>query len=150
LRALLRPGDTVIDAGANIGMITLLAARCVGPTGCVLSFEPNPDAFRRLVAAAEENDLSGIVHPFPLALSDTECDAILSVITEHTGMGTLASVPREDQDLVSKSHRVRMVRGDEVLSALKDPVTIKIDVEGYECHVLRGLARTLDAHHPMV
>ena len=98
----------------------------------------------------EENDLSGVVHPFPLALSDAEGDAILSVVTKHTGMGTLASVPHEDRNLVSKSHHIRMVRGDEVLPALKGPVAIKIDVEGYECHALRGLERTLDAHHPMV
>jgi predicted methyltransferase len=48
LQRYLRPGDVVIDAGANIGTYTLLAATCVGPTGQVIAFEPAPVAFARL------------------------------------------------------------------------------------------------------
>src|SRR5207249_9878145 len=45
LARLIRPGDTVIDAGANIGYMTLLAAVAAGPSGTVLSFEPHPELF---------------------------------------------------------------------------------------------------------
>ena len=48
---LLRPGDRVVDGGAHIGYLTLLASRCVGPSGEVHAFEPVPRTF----AALEEN-----------------------------------------------------------------------------------------------
>ena len=42
--ACIRPGDTFVDVGGNIGMITLLGSRLVGERGRVHTFEPNPDA----------------------------------------------------------------------------------------------------------
>src|SRR5947199_444112 len=45
---LLRPGDRVIDGGAHIGYLTLLASRCVGPSGEVHAFEPVPRTFAAL------------------------------------------------------------------------------------------------------
>src|SRR5690606_2486426 len=50
LRAALAPGDAVLDAGANIGYFTLLAARAVGVTGRVYAFEPEPDNHALLAA----------------------------------------------------------------------------------------------------
>lgn len=51
VRRLLRPGMTFVDAGANWGYYTLLAAHLVGPAGSVVAFEPHPELYRRL----EEN-----------------------------------------------------------------------------------------------
>ena len=48
LTELLRPGMVFYDWGANIGLFSLLAARLVGPTGRVFSFEPDPDTAARL------------------------------------------------------------------------------------------------------
>ena len=47
VRRYLRPGDVFVDAGANIGLYTLIAARCVGANGRVYSFEPCGKSFRR-------------------------------------------------------------------------------------------------------
>src|SRR3954447_18556523 len=46
----LAPGDTVIDIGANFGSFTAAAARRVSPTGVVISFEPDPITFQRLLS----------------------------------------------------------------------------------------------------
>ena len=48
LRELLRPGDTFVDVGANIGYLSCVAAGLVGPSGRVISFEPAPGCFSRL------------------------------------------------------------------------------------------------------
>ena len=48
------PGAVVVDAGANIGIYSQFLSRCVGPTGLVHSFEPSPDNFKRLRAAADK------------------------------------------------------------------------------------------------
>src|SRR5437016_14587639 len=57
---LLRPGMTVVDAGANVGQYTLLAATGVGPTGDVHSFEPVPSVFDVLEANVAHNQLLNV------------------------------------------------------------------------------------------
>src|SRR5215469_11674842 len=52
LRQILVPGNVAVDAGANIGIYSQFLARCVGPAGAVYSFEPAPENFDRLRAAA--------------------------------------------------------------------------------------------------
>ena len=52
LRQILVPGNVAVDAGANIGIYSQFLARCVGPAGVVYSFEPAPENFERLRAAA--------------------------------------------------------------------------------------------------
>ena len=143
-------GDSFIDVGGNIGMITLLAARCVGASGRVHTFEPNPVAFARLRKALEVN---GIAHVTAreAGLSDAPGELVLSVLLGHTGMGTLGEVREADLDKVTSRHTVQVVRGDDVLPPhLRGPATVKIDVEGYECHVLRGMAETLRRLKPAV
>ncbi|MFO0956771.1 MAG: FkbM family methyltransferase [Isosphaeraceae bacterium] len=53
-------GDTVVDIGANIGGFSVLAARLVGPSGRVISFEPNPATFQRLLQNIALNRLENV------------------------------------------------------------------------------------------
>jgi FkbM family methyltransferase len=57
----LRQGDRYIDAGANIGIYTLLAAKLVGETGHVVAFEPDLKAFSRLSGNIRDNGLTNAV-----------------------------------------------------------------------------------------
>jgi FkbM family methyltransferase len=150
LRRYLKPGDRLVDVGANIGMITLLAARLVAPAGAVDAVEPNPECCARLDRCLELNAIRHVrVHR--VGFADRAMQLTLSVVTSHSGLGTLAGVPESDQHLVSAHFTVQVVRGDEVIEADAAPVTaIKIDVEGFECHALRGMARTLARWHPLV
>jgi len=148
LRTLVKPGDTVIDVGANIGMITLLASHLVGPEGRVLSFEPNPNPRGRLRHHIEINGIKN-VDIFDVALSDIEEEKTLKVDGSHDGIGTLANRP--DFTNVTQIHRLMTAIGDNTLPpALKGKVFIKIDVEGYEPRVLRGLARTIEKYRPTI
>ena len=56
----LRPGDAVMDVGANMGIYTLLMAAAVGPTGRLLAFEPGEGAFEILTANVRLNQLSQV------------------------------------------------------------------------------------------
>ncbi len=146
--ALVKPGDTVIDIGANIGMITLLASHLVGPRGRVLSFEPNPAPRRRLQEHIEINSIKN-VEIFDVALSDAEEQKTLIVDGSHDGIGTLAARP--DFANVTQRHDLRTAIGDNVLPAeLAGNVFIKIDVEGFEIRVLRGLGRTIEKYRPII
>jgi FkbM family methyltransferase len=147
----LRAGDTLIDVGGNIGMITLLGARLVGERGKVVTFEPNPDAGDRISQALADNSIANVtLHR--VGLSDQAGEFTLSVITAHTGMGTLAEVEEAHKALVTAKHRVEVVRGDEVIGSdpLPGAVTMKMDIEGFEVRALRGMMETLRRYRPAI
>lgn len=148
LAKLLRPGDRVVDVGANIGMITLECAAAVGPTGLVDAIEPNGLCCDRIQRQIALNQL-GHVRVHSVALSDTPGSLTLSIPSGDPGKGTLATL---DAGLESVPQiKVDVVVGDSLLGkAERPPTLIKIDVEGYEPHALRGLAQTLRIHKPIL
>jgi FkbM family methyltransferase len=148
--ACVREGERVVDVGANIGMLSLHAARRVGPGGAVDSFEPNPECGDRIHATLVRNRISH-VRLHRLALSDSAGTLTLKILENHTGMGTLAPMDRDAGPRVTGSVNVAVRRGDLVLEADGRRITfIKVDVEGFEVNALRGLRAILLEHHPVV
>lgn len=143
-----RPGDRVVDVGANIGMLTLHGSARVGPAGIVDSFDPNPDCCERIRAALKRNQISN-VRLHPLGLSDAPGRLTLSVLENHSGMGTLA--PVDERAFVTDKVEVPVLVGDDILLEDEKRIAmIKIDVEGFEVRVLRGLVKTLQKFRPVV
>lgn len=143
LDKVLGPGDAFVDVGANIGMVSLHARSLVGDAGAVHSYEPNPDCLRLLQEHVELNRLRNVfIHG--CALSDTAGELRLSLTSEHTGTATLAPVPD-----ARRTYAVPVRVGDEALTGTA-PKAVKIDVEGFELHVLRGLRHTLARAAPFV
>lgn len=140
LRRLLRPGGIFIDAGANIGYVSAVAASLVGPTGQVHSFEPVPPVFRRLRRLAELNP----GYRFTLnnhALGAEDGDAVITVKRGNIGGNTL--VPGQiEPEHQGETYAVPIRRLGDYLTryGLARPSLIKIDVEGFEYQVLRGMA----------
>lgn len=145
-----RPGDSFIDIGANLGMITLLAARYVTPSGTVHSFEPNPKVFQRLQATMNLNQLQH-VNLHNCGLSDQETTLTLSVVKEEAGMGTFSQISDRDRVWITDRFEIPIYRGDDILPERLPGMTfIKIDVEGFESFVIRGLTRTIQTHRPAI
>ncbi len=149
VRAAVRPGDTFIDVGGNVGMVTLAAARCAGEAGTVHTFEPNPIAFARLAEHVRINGLER-VELHHCGLGDMTGEFTLSVVGDHTGGGTLAAVRSAPTGPRTTQYVVRVLRGDDVLPPPVAPTVVKIDVEGFECRVLRGFANLLRTTRPLV
>ncbi|MBL8756943.1 MAG: FkbM family methyltransferase [Phycisphaerae bacterium] len=147
----LRPGDTFIDIGANIGMTALVAARLVGPSGRVLCFEPNPAARERLEHHVALNALQRVIETRPLGLADAPGELDL-LVPEHSGQATFARGAEGTRPPPGvRRHRARVSTADAELAALAGaPMLLKIDVEGFELRVLRGMARTLESRRPAV
>jgi FkbM family methyltransferase len=138
LRKILFAGAVVVDAGANIGIYSEFLSRCVGPTGAVHSFEPSPDNFRRLRAATHK-------------LSNVRLSQ--AAVGEHSGNSELFL-----SDKLNVDHRVYLADGDSRRSrvpiemiALDDYFKpgervdlLKVDIQGYELHALRGANRVLE------
>lgn len=153
----LRPGDAAVDIGANIGFLSLLMAKCVGPTGFVRAYEPNPPVHARLANHVQENKLTH-VDVRQCALADAPGVLKLKVLRGNLGLATLREIEAGEQQQVLSEHEVQVRVGDSELADLvrasqegtRPLRLIKIDVEGFECKVLAGLLQTLRIARPMV
>ncbi len=150
LQVVLRPGDCFVDIGANIGMLALLGHHLVGVHGRVIACEPNPRLRERIESLVRTNNLQRL-QLVASALGELPAMAELSEYAGHTGWGSLAPRGPEGADKTA-TWNVPVVRGDDVLAAVptSQPMVIKIDVEGFEVPVLRGLQQTLATHRPLV
>jgi FkbM family methyltransferase len=139
LRKHLRAGDTVIDGGANVGFVTAVAASNVGPTGEVHSFEPLLECYERLQVLASLNPQ----HHFFLnnaALGDEE--GILPMFCPEGDARNSTLVAGKDHP---DARQVPVKRLDTYIAAnVRSPEkirVIKLDVQGFEYLVLRGLEK---------
>lgn len=139
VRHLLRSGDTLLDVGANIGMLALVGARAVTPGGRVFCFEPNP-ALRELLSTHRTLNRITEIEILEDALSDESGEAILSLPHDHTGTGTLRPVSD-----AQKTFSVRLRRGDDFADRVPEAgyLLIKVDVEGHEFKALSGMQTLL-------
>jgi FkbM family methyltransferase len=137
---LLKPGFVVIDVGANIGYYTLLAASAVGPSGKVHAVECAPDNLKALKYNVEKNKLSNVhIHPFAAASTRTTQQLNVSPIG-LMGFSPSAQVPTVYPGK-GTAVDVSAVPLDDVISS---PVhLVKIDVDGFELDVLKGMKRIL-------
>lgn len=137
----LRAGAVFLDIGANIGYYSVLAGTVVGEHGLVIAYEPDAENFRLLEHNIALNHLTN-VRPFQAALGD------------HTGKGYmyLSQDNRGDHQLfdVGEGRRkaaVEIVPGDQHVAGLSSHVDfIKIDTQGSEVHVLKGLRNMILAN----
>lgn len=141
LEARIRPGMTVVDIGANQGLYTLLFARLAGESGRVLAFEPD----EMLHAALAENvAFNGArnVRVYPLALGSKRDTLTLYRSLLNSGDNRLAAISAEGGP--REAAPVRIERLDEVLAGERIDF-IKMDVQGWETEVFRGMQGLLDA-----
>lgn len=142
LQSLIAPGMVIADIGANVGFYTLEMAACVGPTGRVLAFEPDPFSFQlltgRLRRAAEN------VEAYQLALGNETGHALLYCSAYNRADNRLSPTHAEPHVETCEA-QVRTL--DDVLRETKHEAidALKIDVQGNEANVLRGAKQTLDA-----
>lgn len=136
-------GDLFIDIGANIGLFSVIAARAVGPAGRVLAFEPADRPFQRLKENIQLNGFRN-VECYPLAVSDSTDTSTLKVPADgYDAWSSLAS-PGLRQGVSERL--VSCTTIDNVVSSVgtnHKPNLVKIDVEGWEIHVLKGGSRLL-------
>jgi FkbM family methyltransferase len=136
---LVRPGQVVLDIGANIGYYTLLFARLVGATGRVVAFEPDPQSFSLLQKNIAENHY-GNVTAFRVAVSNVNSDLTLFRDRFNNLDHRLTSPGRDSAALT-----IEAVRLDDFLPGRLDrPIDlIKMDIQGSEGLAFEGMRSTL-------
>lgn len=140
MRTLLKPGDTFVDIGANVGYLSAVGADCVGPTGRVLSFEPHPILYTYLQNASLLNpDFSWETHN--VAIGPERCSATLSAAPHNIGWNTLLSSDYSPPG--AKTYEVEVRKLEDFLVGEERIALLKLDVEGYDGVVLLGIRKLL-------
>ncbi len=142
IRSLILPGMVIADIGANAGFYTLEMAACVGPTGRILAFEPDPFNFKLLQGRAAKAPANTEVHQ--LALGDRRGKATLFCSAYNRADNRLGHSQTEPH---VESFEVQVETLDDFLPARGATTldALKIDVQGNEAQVLAGAEKTLRA-----
>lgn len=131
-------GATVIDIGAHIGYYTVLASDLVDRTGKVFAFEPDPKNYEVLVRNININELNNVT-AYQMAVSDRTGILKLFIPPHDSGSSSLWT-PDNGREQVE----VNVVKLDDFLGNIDCPIgVVKIDVEGSETAVLRGMHNIL-------
>ncbi len=138
LKNYLQPGDVFVDVGANVGLMTVYAARLVGPSGKVIAFEPVPELFDLLHRSIGSNQLTNVevvraaVGPQSGRLHLDVSGACPSA-TDRMSNDTIAVAMISLDDYLEKACNVNRVK------------LLKVDVEGFEASVIRGACHLLQS-----
>ncbi|WP_238437195.1 MULTISPECIES: FkbM family methyltransferase [unclassified Frankia] len=139
--AVLRPGDTCYDVGANIGVYTLWAAGLVGRWGQVHAFEPVPPTMAVLREMVQRNGLGQVV---PVA-------SAIGATVGQTGLRSYQGASGRAHAVADPSHADHFARLDTLdayVARHRPPDLVKIDVAGAEIDVLRGATELLEDRAP--
>jgi FkbM family methyltransferase len=139
-RRLLSPGDVCMDVGANIGFLTLLASKLVGPAGHVYALEPAAEPFAALEANVALNGFENVT-ALRLAAGDAAGEAVFD---DRPSGHSLRSYVRRAEEPRPAAGSGTFVRVEPAASLVRDEHLrrlrlVKIDVEGYDVEALRGL-----------
>jgi FkbM family methyltransferase len=142
MRRLIRPGNVVLDIGANIGFYTVLFSELVGATGGVHAFEPDRINFERLSKITGRKSNVTLV---PKAVSDQT--------------GSLLIYTSPDLNVDHRTYRVERYQAvttveavsiDDYVGGRFQADLVKMDIQGYELSALRGMEKTIAANPAIV
>jgi len=144
-----RPGDTVWDVGANMGLFSFAAAVAAGPTGHVLAVEADTDLAGQLLRSAADNTRHASVDVLPAAVFNELSVARFHIARRSRSTNYLEGFGSTMTGGVRSTRLVPTLTLDWLAGKFPVPDVLKIDVEGAELAVLAGGARVL-AHSPAV
>lgn len=151
-QSLLNPGAIMIDAGANIGLYSLIGARLVGDSGKVYSFEPSKATFNLFLKNIELNNIHNIT-PINMGLGDRIGESL--VLSQNSKTGDAEKyifkmeneIDAEDNKLIdvhlTESISLETLDNFQLRNHIEKVDFLKIDVEGYEYFVLKGAENLL-------
>ncbi len=148
LEALVTPGDTIYDVGANVGLYATRLAHLTGARGRVYCFEANPVCVSYLQSNVARAGLDN-VEILPVAVLDKAGEAEFTIHYGNAGLGLTDASPFYHSKL-GHEIRVRCTALDLLIEEfdLRKPQLIKIDIEGAEAAALRGMQQTLASERP--
>jgi FkbM family methyltransferase len=150
----LKPGNTFVDVGANIGWFSLHAAQCVGSSGKVVAVEPRQGTMRLLERSSAVNGFGDVLELHNYALGDMETHSRIAWADDmgNPGGTWLMIDPAVETALEAKGHAFQdtpVVKLDKILGDRHIDL-IKIDIEGAEPAAMRGAVEALKRTKPTI
>ena len=143
----LHEGDIVVDIGANIGYYALLEAKLVGDKGKVYAIEPIPECINLLKENVALNNYSNVeIHQ--LAIGDKNGVAAMYV-GKWLNRSQMKELDIYKEELLGHEISTQVSTIDDFLENKPYPDVIRMDVEGYEYQVIKGMKRTLEKQLPL-
>jgi len=145
VKRLLGASDVFVDVGANVGTVTAVAALAVGPTGRVVAIEPHPSTFRNLERTVAVNGFTNVVCR-QVACGAAAGSVLFSDERRKDDNNRVQTGAPSDRGRGPATVHVPSVPLGDVLRdlAVTRVDLLKVDVEGFELEVLRGMGPTLE------
>jgi FkbM family methyltransferase len=142
----LSAGDVFYDIGANAGFYSIIGGSIVGRNGKVYAFEPHKKYAKLTKRNVYKNRMVNIVDVFEVAISSI--DGKVKINTEKENPQSLETNMKK----VSKGRKVEARKIDSIVNeeVLRPPDLVKIDVEGHEIEVLKGMTDVCKKHKPVI
>ncbi|MCK4364516.1 MAG: FkbM family methyltransferase [Thermoplasmatales archaeon] len=135
---ILRDGDICLDIGANKGYYVLIESKIVGSKGKIYAVEPVSENFNYLSKNIKLNSLKN-VELFKLALGDKNRNAKINIAYKHN-WSSLKPIKNEE---IIRTEDIIESTIDTFLEDKKIPTLIRMDVEGYEYKIIKGMKKSL-------
>jgi len=146
LKNLLREGMTVVDVGANIGYYVLVESQIVGSKGKIIAIEPQQENVKFLRLNVEKNHLQN-VRIIEAAIGDSCRQEKLYVNKRASNIHSLVPFHNNESQDEWDVQEVKVYSIDALTEELNSPIDfIRMDIEGYELNVIKGMGKTLKRH----
>jgi len=143
-----KPGATVLDIGAHIGLFAVRAAQLAGSTGKVYAFEPTPQTFELLKRTISINNQQQHIVPRSEAVAEEEGLKSFFISDNEADNSNSLIKYRDDKQLQKIDVAITSIDAFVRKEELKQVDFIKIDAEGYELSVLKGATQTFASFRP--
>jgi FkbM family methyltransferase len=153
---ILKPGDVIIDVGANSGLYSIFYSKLVGPSGVVHAFEPDTETYSLLQQNLKLNDCKNVVtHNFALSNKESRVEMVsfsLPSLKLQSGDSFKYIKEVSIDELSTSEGKMNAFKLDDLneLNSLSKIDCIKIDVEGAELLVLQGSLNTILKYKPVI
>ena len=133
----------ILDIGANYGFISLALQTNLNETTMIHSFEPHPAIFKTFQKSVFENKMNNITLN-NVAIGSEDCDIVLNLY------GQTSNILGSNENIKGKVTIEQINLDNYILVNNIQPNFIKIDVDGYEMNVLKGLRQTITKFKPIM
>lgn len=143
IKKIVKPGDVVVEAGANIGYYALMESQLVGKKGKVYAIEPIAENVKCLKNNIKLNNYPNI-EVFQIAIGEKEKMAKMH-IASHSNWNSFINHRRG----IIGTKDIKVTSLDNFLKNKRHPNLIRMDVEGYEYNIIKGMKNTLKSKRPL-
>lgn len=148
MQDVLKRGDVVIDIGANIGYYVLMEAKLAGNEGKVYAIEPVTDNANLLKKNAKLNNYKNI-DIFELAIGGEDKDGEICLTKKRNWCTMLDNKYNKNSAFYTDKKPVKILKLDTFIKDKRFPNIIRMDVEGYETEIIKGMENILKSGKPL-